>query len=147
MNGIIKIMIEQEYEYNGPISVKVSLNESILPGILNIEEFFFIKQQNGLVPLFTCICGDFGCGGRYINVTSTSTGLVLRNLYYPNRTLAEDFKYFLDWQQARNIAQEILASLENVRQHNPQAHVTVGYGGNNLLERLPDYRKSLLLAP
>jgi hypothetical protein len=62
-----------------------------------------------------------------------------------NRSLQSAFAYHLDWQQVSNIAQEILIYLQKLHERNPQAYVTTGYGGENLLNRLPDFRKSSLL--
>ena len=37
--------------------------------------------------------------------------------------------------------------LQKVYERNPGAYVTTGHAGENLLDRLSDYRKSLLLVP
>lgn len=149
----IKITIEQEsaddsamFVDDGATFIQVHINGNALPGILNVEEFFNIKQQNGLVPLFTCGCGDFGCGGYYVNVSSTESGLILHNSYHRfNRSLQSEFEYHLDWQQVRDVAEEILTYLEKAQERDPRAYVTDGYGGENLIDRIPDYRKSLLM--
>ncbi len=143
----IKIIIEQEQGDNGVLFIHVRINDNDLPGILNIEAFFAIKESNGLVPLFTCGCGDFDCDGYYVNVSCTATALILQNSYHRfNRSLQSEFEYHLDWQLVSNIAQEILTYLQKLYERNPQAYVTTGYGGENLLNRLPVYRKSPLLA-
>ena len=59
----IKIVIEQEQVGDGALFVQVRINREDMPGFLNIEPFFAIKEAHGLVPLFTCGCGVFGCGG------------------------------------------------------------------------------------
>ena len=145
-----KIAIEVEHENpvdSSAIFVRVNINGEDLPKILNVEEFFALKEHSRLVPLFTCGCGDFGCGGYYVDVSRTDTNLILRNSYHRfNRTLQSTFEYHLDWQQVKNIAGEIIAYLQKIQELNPQAYVTNGYVGGNLLERLPDYRKSPLLA-
>ncbi len=129
----IKITIEQANSDCGAIFIRVTINDNDLPGILNIVAFFAIKQENELVPLFTCGCGDFGCEGYYVNVSCTDTALILRNSYHRfNRSLQSEFEYNLDWQQVRNIAEEILTFLEKIREGKPKAYVTSGYGGENL---------------
>lgn len=142
----IKIAIEQEYVDDGAMFISVYINGSIMPNILDVEAFFAIKQQNGLVPLFTCGCGDFDCGGYYVNVSCTDTALVLHNSYHRfNRTLQSQFQYHLDWQEVRGVAEEILVYLQEIHKRNPQAYVTTGHGGENLLNRVPDYLESSIL--
>lgn len=142
----ITITIEQESEDGGAIFIGVQVNGNDLPGILNVEAFFAIEQQNELVPLFTCGCGDFGCGGYYVNVCCTKTDLILRNGYHRfNHSLESEFEYHLDWQQVRSIAEEILTYLEKIYDRNQGAYITSGYGGENLIDRIPDYLNSLLL--
>lgn len=144
----MKITIEQESVDDGAMFIQVYINSNSLPGILNVEEFLAVKQQNGLVPLFTCGCGEFDCGGYYTNVSCTATALILRNGYHRfNRSLQAVFEYHLDWQQVRRIAEEILIYLQKIHTHNPRADVTTGYAGENLIDRIPDYRKSPLLIP
>ena len=142
----IEITIEQESADEGATFIQVHINGNAFRGILNVEAFFAIKQSSGLVPLFTCGCGDFGCGGYYVDVSCTDAALILHNSYHRfNRSLQSEFDYFLDWQQVRGIAQEILTYLEKIHERNPRAYVTTGYVGGNLLDHLPDYRKSLKL--
>ncbi|MHB8597250.1 MAG: hypothetical protein ACYDER_10605 [Ktedonobacteraceae bacterium] len=142
----IKIVIEQEQVDNGALFIQGRINDTDLPGIFNVEAFFAIKESKGLVPLFTCGCGIFGCGGYFVNISCTDTALILQNSYHRfNRSLQAEFEYHLDWQQVSNIAQEIFSYLQKLYERNPQAYVTTGYGGENLLNHLPDFRKSPLL--
>ena len=144
----IKITIEQESEESEAIFIGVQINGNDLPGILNVEAFFAIEQQNELVPLFTCGCGIFDCGGYYVNVSCTDTAFILRNGYHRfNQTLESEFEYHLDWQQVRNVAEEILTYLQKIHERNPGAYITSGYGGENLIDRMPDFHQSLLLVP
>ena len=144
----IEITIEQEDSDDGAMFVGVQINGNDMPGILNVEAFLAIKQENELVPLFTCGCGDFGCRGYYVNVSCTETAFILRNGYHRfNQTLESEFEYHLDWQQVRNVAEEILTYLEKIYMRNPGAYITSGYGGENLIDRMPDFHQSLLLVP
>ena len=143
----IKISIEQESIDDGPIFVSVYINGVDMYGILDVETFFTLKGQQDHVPLFTCGCGDFGCGGYYVHVSCTDTALLLQNSYHRfNHLLQKEFEYHLAWQEVRGVAQEILVYLQKIREHNPQAYVTTGYGGENLLKRIDAYRKSPLLS-
>lgn len=147
----IKIAIELEQGNpldSSAIFIQVNINGKDLPKILNIEKFFALKERDGLVPLFTCGCGDFGCGGYYVDVSRTDTALILRNSYHRfNRSLQSAFEYHLDWKEVKGIAEEIIAYLQKLQELNPQIFVTNAYVGSNLTERLPDYRKSSLLVP
>src|ERR1700731_2963126 len=79
-------------------------------------------------------------------VRSHKRGLRHQNSYHRfNRSLQSAFKYYLDWQLVRSIAEEILNYLQKINERNPQAFVTTGYTGENLINRIPDYRKSFLL--
>ena len=139
----IKITIEQEFVEDGPMFVSVYINGQTMYGILNLEAFFAVKEQQGQMPLFTCGCGDFGCGGYFVDVACTDEALILHNSYHRfNHTLEAEFEYFLDWQQVRGVAEEIIMYLQKVQERNPQAFVTQGYGGENLLDRISEYCRS-----
>ena len=143
----IKIIIEQEEVDNNVLFFQVRINGNDLPGILDVNAFFNLRESNGLSPLFVCGCGDFGCGGYYVGVSCTNTALILQNSYHRfNRSLQTAFEYHLAWSQVRNIAQEIFVYLQKIQERNPQANVTIGYCGDNLLDHLPEYSKSPLLA-
>lgn len=142
----IEITIKQEDSDGEAMSVGVQINGNDMPGILNVEAFFAIKQENELVPLFTCGCGIFDCRGYYVNVSCTDTAFILRNGYHRfNPTLESEFEYQLDWQQVRSIAEEILTYLEKIHERNPGAFITTGYFQDNLIGHLPDFRQSFLL--
>jgi hypothetical protein len=142
----IKITIEPESADDGAIFIGVQINGNDLPGILNVDAFFAIEQENKLVPLFTCGCGDFDCGGYYVNVSCTDTALILRNGYHRfNQFLESEFEYQLDWPQVRYIAEEILTYLEKIHERNQGVFITTGYFQDNLINHLPDFRKSFLL--
>lgn len=144
----IKITIKQESVDDGAIFVRVQINDNELPGILNVEAFFAIKQENELVPLFTCGCGDFGCKGYYVHVSCIDTALILRNGYHRfNQSLQSKFEYNLDWHQVKDVAEEIITYLQKIHERNPGAYITSGYGGENLIDSMSDYRQSFLLIP
>jgi hypothetical protein len=142
------ITIARESTDDSALFVMVRINGNALRGILNVDEFFSIKEREGLVPLFTCGCGDFGCGGYFVDVTCSDTALILRNAYHRfTRALQAEFEYHLGWRHVREIAEEILAYLQDIQEHDANATVTSGYVGVNLIERLPEYQNSLLMAP
>lgn len=144
----LKIAIGQDHIGTGALFIEVCINGDDLPGILNVDAFFTIKEASGLIPLFTCGCGDFDCNGFYVDVVCTDIALILRNNYHRgNRSLQSVFEYQLDWQQVKGIAQEIFSYLQKIQEHDSQAYVTLGYTGENMLDRLPDYRLSSLLVP
>jgi hypothetical protein len=142
----IEITIEQED--GEAMFIQVHMNGNDLPGILNVEAFFAIKKEHELVPLFTCGCGDFDCGGYYVKVFCTDTALILRNGHHRFiYSLPSEFEYQLGWQQVRDIAEEIITYLEKIQERNPKAYVTTGYGGENLIDHLTDFRQSFLMVP
>ncbi|HEY6285487.1 MAG TPA: hypothetical protein VIX20_07485 [Ktedonobacteraceae bacterium] len=144
----IEITIKHESIDGEAMFVVVQINGNDMPGILNVEAFFAIKQENELVPLFTCGCGDFGCGGYYVNISCNETGLILRNCHHRYiYSLPSEFEYQLEWQQVRSIAEEIITYLEKIQKRNPKAYVTTGYGGENLIDYLTDFRQSFLMIP
>jgi hypothetical protein len=144
----IEIIVEQEQVENGAMFINVQMNGINLPGILNVEVFFAIKKEHEFVPLLTCGCGDFDCNGYYVNVSYIDRTLILRNGYHRfNQTLESEFEYQLDWQQVRDIAEEILTYLEKIHERNPRAFITTGYFQDNLISHLPDFRESFLLVP
>jgi hypothetical protein len=144
----MRIAIEQEHPDGDALFIQVRINGDDVPACLDIEAFFTLKEASGLVPLFTCGCGVFGCGGYYVGVSCTDEALILRNSYHRgNRSLQAAFEYHLDWQQVSGIAQEIYSYLQKMHERNSQAYVTLGYGGENLLDRLPAYLQSPLLMP
>jgi len=144
----IKITIKQEDSDGEAMFVGVQINGKEMPGILHVEAFFAIKQENELVPLFTCGCGIFDCGGYFVNVSCTDTAFILRNGYHRfHQTLESEFEYQLDWQQVRSIAEEILTYLEKIQERNPGAFITTGYFQDNLIDHLTDFCQSFLLVP
>ena len=144
----IEITIKQEGSDGGAMFVGVQINGNDMPGILNTEAFFAIKKDNKRVPLFTCGCGIFDCGGCYVNISCTDTAFILRNSYHRfNQTLESEFEYQLDWQQVRDIAGEILTYLEKIHERNPGVFITTGYFQDNLINHLTDYRQSFLMVP
>ena len=144
----IKITIEQEQIDDGAMFVGVQINGNDMPGILNVEAFFAIKKDHERVPLFTCGCGDFDCGGYYVDVSCTDTAFILCNSYHRfNQSLESKFEYQLDWQQVGDIAEEILTYLEKIDERNPRAFITTGYFQDNLIDHLTDFRQSFLIVP
>ena len=144
----IEITIKQEDSDGEAMFVGVHINGNDMPGILNLEAFFAINQENELVPLFTCGCGIFDCGGYFVNVSCTDTAFILRNGYHRfHQTLESEFEFQLDWQQVRSIAEEILTYLEKIHERNPGAFITTGYSQDNLIDHLIDYRQSFLMVP
>ena len=144
----IEITIERDNNDDGAIFTRVQINGNDLPGILNVEAFFAIKQEKELVPLFTCGCGDFDCDGYYVNVSCTDTALILRDGHHRYiYSLPSEFEYQLEWQQVRDVAEEILTYLQKIHERNSKAYITTGYGGENLIDHLTEFRQSFLMVP
>src|SRR5918911_3209724 len=73
--------------YNEPtlgLYASAVVNGQELPEVLDIDVFFEALAGTGVLPLFTCTCGVFGCGGYYIGVARTAEAWIWRNRYAPD---------------------------------------------------------------
>jgi hypothetical protein len=55
------------------------VNGQELPDVHDIDVFFEALTNSGPLPLFTCTCGVFGCGGYYIGVAHGADAWIWRN--------------------------------------------------------------------
>jgi len=119
------------------------INGRALPDILDVDAFFDALTGRGRLPLFTCDCGDFWCGGSYIDVASTDTAWIWRNRYAPGRleharVLGTD-EHHLPWSNVRSVADELLALLQSSHRERPHVRLMSAYPGIDLCDRLPHY--------
>ena len=67
----VTIAPEEETDYGEPalgLYASAVVNGQELPEVLDIDVFFEALTGSGPLPLFTCTCGVFGCGGYYVGV-------------------------------------------------------------------------------
>ncbi len=124
------------------IFVRAVINGNELEDILDIDEFFRSPGTAGLQPLFTCDCGNFGCGGYYVYVDTTPSAWVLRNRYHPlEKQLVTKFEYQVAWSQVRDAARRIAGTLGEVHAARPEAQIFSGVYGQDLTGQIADYSK------
>jgi len=126
------------------VSATLMLNYAPLPYVLDINQFFeavvLISWSPVRLPLFTCTCGVFGCGGYYVDVECTTQAWVLRNRYHPDtEELLEEMEYWLSWRQVHEVADELVTVLRAVHAHRPTAQLTSGAHGQNLVAKMEAY--------
>jgi hypothetical protein len=116
--------------------------------ILDVDALFSTIESEGYIPLFTCSCGSFGCGGYYINISHTTDGLLLRNKYKPvnNPTegdLIDTFENDLSWEDLYFIASEVYEYMCDLVKKYPGYSLCTGAYGENLVQRLNHYEELL----
>ena len=113
--------------------------------ILDIEAFFAAWNAAGLVPLFTCTCGSFGCGGYYVGVSSDARAWVLRDWYGALDKVRHDrFEYRIPWEQVRYTATQIVEAISALREDAPLP-IRCGFAGTDLAPRVDAYRQQIAM--
>jgi hypothetical protein len=120
------------------------VNGCALPEILDVDTFFQALTASGLLPLFTCDCGVFGCGGYYVGVTSTEVSWTWRARYAPEDApnpehLVDEGEYCFAWAEVRAAAMGLLATLHELKRDKPGVRLMVAETGINLASRLEAY--------
>jgi len=109
-----------------------------LTEVLDVEALFRSLREPGRLPLFTCTCGIFGCGGCWIDAVHTEHAWMLRNAYDPTDAdaeraeLVEEFAFAVPWDNVRTVAATIDAALERIRARHPGQSISNGFYGNRL---------------
>ena len=124
--------------------VEVEFEGHKMKDILNIEGLFSVFREQGYIPMFTCACGTFWCGGYYVKIEHLADGIVLKNGYKPVEKPTENdviqrFEYTLTWENLFIIANEILNKLIWLKHTYPDYDVCSGTFGEGLLNRLDNY--------
>lgn len=95
------------------------------------------------LPLFTCDCGTFGCGGYYVDVTLLPDALVWENAYSPFAGSAHTPRVYsrreFPWPNVREVAGELIAAIYTARAQNASGEVRYGATGVEMTARLPYY--------
>lgn len=139
--------------YRDPIAwvhLDLYLNEEKVSGNLNIHELFTRLNQSGLLPLFTCTCGIFGCGGHYIDVRLGKDNITLKNAYAPNdepdsskEYLRQEFEYNISLKTWYLLLQDLLNKIILVAMENKLNKMVIGVAGTNVIEHLRVYQDNL----
>lgn len=128
--------------------IEVEFEEKIMQDILNVDGLFEAIKCEGFQPLFTCLCGDFSCGGYYVHVTHFADGAILQNAYKAIGEPREDdmiqqFEYELTWEDFYLIASEVYGRLCDLKNIYPNCEICVGTFGPDLSNRLSEYEELL----
>lgn len=124
------------------------VNGLALPDILDVDAFFEALTDRGRLPLFTCECGDFGCGGAYVDISGTDAEWIWGNRYAPSDPERAALMYAdqccFSWTNARSVAIELLALLHPLHRERPQALLMSAQLGVDLSARLPHYEAQIM---
>jgi hypothetical protein len=129
---LVSLFIEAEFE------------KSKMQEILNIDGVFSAIGKQGLIPLFTCSCGSFSCGGYYVKVSHLDEGISLRGRYKPvdnpaETDIIESFEYELSWEDLYIIASEVYDKLIKLKELYPGYDVCSGTFGEGVLNKINSY--------
>jgi hypothetical protein len=130
------------------LGITVEFEGQKMKDILDIDGLFMMIESEGFIPLFTCSCGSFGCGGYYINVSHNIDGLILNNKYKPvnnptENDLFEIFQNDLSWEDLYFIASEVYEYISDLVEKHPGYGVCSGTYGENLISKLIQYEELL----
>ncbi|SRR5579885_538194 len=113
----------EETGYGAPalgLYASAVVNGQELAEVLDIDVFFEALTGNGPLPLFTCICGVFGCGDYYIGVAHGVDARIWRNRYAPNPAhVIEVGELRFAWPEVRTVATDLLAMLHTLQREKP----------------------------
>lgn len=148
----IRMTVEKEKSLasNNAISlfITVFVNEKQQLDILEIDEFFTSLSTSGISPLFTCDCGNFGCGGYYVHVQHNKQGYVLNNSYKPydvweESNLLDSFYFQFSWEDIYQFGLELYALLMQIHTTDRNLEISSGVYGTNLVKKMPIYLQIL----
>jgi hypothetical protein len=118
------------------------------PEVLDIDVFFLALTGTGVLPLFTCTCGVFGCGGYYIGVACTAEAWIWRNRYSPDDTpnpahVIDVGELLFAWPRVRPVAADLLATLQTLQRDTPGVRLMAASTGIDLRDRLAYYEEQV----
>lgn len=127
------------------ICIDMYINNKRISNNLDIDKVFNTLDQEGLLPLFTCGCGCFGCGGNYIGVSLKSDSMKLKNSYSPNdkQELNEQFEYTISTDVWYRLLKKLLHKIELEVIDNKINHLIVGVIGVNICDNIKTYEYNL----
>jgi hypothetical protein len=114
------------------VYVRLKVNGSRLPYILDVNTFLSAIEASGKQPIFTCECGHFGCGGYFIDVEVTEDAWILKNRYDPldENVLLEAVEYRIPWHQVKQLVVQICEQLQTIKAQAPDFPLHWGVVGN-----------------
>lgn len=136
----------------GSLSIHAGLfvNEGKIGENFDVHQVFVTLGKSGMLPLFTCACGHFGCGGGYVDVIWGRRIISLKNLYKPYdvpsktaESLAEQFEHAISRDTWGELLQNLLDELSALVNKKSLTNLTIGASGINLCENLELYKSKL----
>ena len=120
------------------VYITVQVNDHELPHILDFAVFTKAIQAGGRHPLFTCGCGNFGCGGYYVDIEVVEQSWNMINRYSPvgENEILEAFKYQIPWIQVRDVYRYLLEKIRLLHNGEPALPIHWGVLGN-AVDRMP----------
>jgi len=126
------------------IFIKVKFEDKQMKDILNIEGLFTSIVEDGFQPLFTCDCGNFGCGGYYVKFIHEEYGIRLINSYKPEsipseENLMDTFEFEISWEDLYIMSSSVFDYICDIKEKNPEYDLCTGSYGPRLVTRLEEY--------
>jgi len=123
---------------------EIEFHQKKMPDIIDIDELFSIVSEDGYIPVFTCSCGSFGCGGYYIRIFKKDKGLVLKNSYRPvenpaERDIISTFQYEISWKELYALLREVYEKCREVRNAFPACGMCSGAYGKDISKQMNQY--------
>jgi hypothetical protein len=141
--------------YNEPtlgLYASAVVNGRELPDVIDIDVFFEALTGSGPLPLFTCTCGVFGCGGYYVGVARDDSAWIWRNRYAPDDEpnlghVTEVGELRFAWPEVRAVATDLLATLRALQRDKPGVRLMAASTGIDLRNRLDHYEEQVHAIP
>lgn len=132
------------------IFIIVEFENIEMKDIINIDGLFNIVDNAGYQPLFTCNCGDFGCGGYYVKVLHKDDGVRIINSYDPRvnpseESLRDNFEFEISWEDLYIISSSVYDYLIEIKEKYPHCDLCSGTFSERLVGSLDKYKNILEL--
>ncbi|WP_312522686.1 hypothetical protein [Anaerospora sp.] len=124
--------------------IEVEIKDVKMEDILDVDVLFLAIQEQGYLPLFTCSCGNFSCGGYYVKVSHLDGGICFSDRYKPvdnpsEADLIEPFECELSWKELYLVASEVYDKLIEISKSYPSYEIGCGAFGEDVLNKIDRY--------
>ena len=125
--------------------IEVEIKEVKMEDILDVDVLFLAIQEQGCLPLFTCSCGNFSCGGYYLKVLHQESGIIFSDRYKPvdnpsEEDLIEPFECELSWKELYLVANEVYDKLIEISKSYPGYEIGCGAFGEDVFNKIERYK-------
>lgn len=100
--------------------------------MLDVAVFFQSLWIPGRLPLFTCLCGNFGCAGCWTDIEHAPDAWIMRNCYDPTEDdpgkaeRIDEWEVAVPWAQAWAAADALDRTLDDIRRRPHDERTIVG---------------------